>query len=79
MKLKKVEPNKRHTDWQGKLILVKCGCCSCHKTINDITKMYADLDGSPYNSYYCQECADNIKNRDSEIFSLEQQQSRDGE
>ena len=58
---------------------MKCGCIICRRTIKDISLMYADLDGLPYASYYCQECVDNIKNKDAEIFSLEQQQANDGE
>ena len=59
MKLEKVKPNNSHTNLRGELIKVKCGCCSCHRTISDITTMYADLDGQPYSSYYCKECAFN--------------------
>ena len=40
---------------------MKCGCISCRKTINDISLMYADLDGLPYRSYYCQECKDELE------------------
>ena len=40
---------------------MKCGCISCRRIVNDISLMYADLDGLPYRSYYCQECVDNIK------------------
>ena len=43
---------------------LKCGCRECRRTISDISLMYADLDGLPYKSYYCQECVDNMKNRD---------------
>ena len=35
---------------------MKLNCCHCNKTYNANT-MYADLDGPPYSSYYCKECA----------------------
>ena len=61
MRLKKVEPNNSHRDWNGNLIKVKCGCCRCYHTIGDITKMYADLDGKPFESYYCETCKNDLE------------------
>ena len=57
MRLKRVEPNNSHR-YDG--IKTKCGCCNCYRTINDITTMYADLDGPPYSSYYCEQCVKEI-------------------
>ena len=34
-------------------------CCSCH-TMRLEVECYADLDGKPFKSYYCQECAENV-------------------
>ena len=33
----------------------KISCCYCNRIYNANT-MYADLDGIPYHSYYCETC-----------------------
>ncbi len=33
---------------------MKCGCCECRTIVKDIELMYADLDGEPFRSYYCE-------------------------
>ena len=62
MRLKKVEPSTiGHRDYHGNPVTVKCGCCNCYNTIGDITEMYADLDGKPFESYYCENCKDDVE------------------
>jgi formate dehydrogenase maturation protein FdhE len=42
--------------WNG----VKLICVSCLQ-INDSEYMWADLDGEPFKAYYCNPCADALK------------------
>ena len=54
MKLEKVKSQDK--DLYKSQQPMKLNCCHCNKTYNANT-MYADLDGPPYSSYYCKECA----------------------
>ena len=43
---------------------MKCGCYNCRKIIKEISLMYADLDGEPFRSYYCEDCKQEIINNE---------------
>jgi uncharacterized protein YlaI len=40
--------------------IIKVPCCNC-STVKEISTMFADLDGEPLRSYYCDTCADEIE------------------
>ena len=40
--------------------IIKVPCCNC-TSVYEISTMFADLDGEPLRSYYCDTCADEIE------------------
>ena len=53
MKLEKCKKHKHTT--------LRVPCCKCNST-GYIEDMYADLDGEPFRSYYCEDCKNDIIN-----------------
>ena len=44
--------------------IIKVPCCNC-TSVKEISTMFADLDGEPLRSYYCDTCADEIETEQS--------------
>ena len=50
-----------------------CRCCHCGKTIggrfNEKEPRFADLDGKPFEAYYCETCKGEIEKHEKNINS----------
>ena len=46
---------KAHND-----TIIKVPCCNC-STVKEISTMFADLDGEPLRSYYCESCTNDVE------------------
>jgi len=56
MKLEQCRKHQEHT-------IVRVPCYNCND-IGYIEDMYADLDGEPFRSYYCEDCKNDIINKE---------------
>ena len=51
---------KAHND-----TIIKVPCCNC-TSVKEISKMFADLDGEAFRSYYCEDCKQEIINNNKQ-------------